>query len=58
MKTLYLAVLAAAIGGGSATLTLAADPSTTGKAPSAPDTGRNVAIVKDAHQRGSVGVEG
>jgi hyperosmotically inducible protein len=44
MKTLYLAVLAAAISSGSATLTLAADPSTKGQAAeSAPDnTGRNV----------------
>jgi hyperosmotically inducible periplasmic protein len=44
MKTLYLAVLAAAISSGSATLTLAADPSTKGTAAeSAPDnTGRNV----------------
>ena len=43
-KTLYLAILAAAISSGSATLTLAADPSTQGKAAeSAPDnTGRNV----------------
>ena len=44
MKTLFLAVLAAAISSGSATLTLAADPSTKGQAAeSAPDnTGRNV----------------
>jgi hyperosmotically inducible periplasmic protein len=44
MKTLYLAVLGAAISSGSATLTLAADPSTKGQAAeSAPDnTGRNV----------------
>jgi hyperosmotically inducible periplasmic protein len=44
MKTLCLAILAIAIGGGSATRTSAADPSTKGKAAeSAPDnTGRNV----------------
>jgi hyperosmotically inducible periplasmic protein len=43
-RTMHLALLAAAIGVGSATLTIAADPSTKGKAAeSAPDnTGRNV----------------
>jgi hyperosmotically inducible protein len=44
MKTVCLAILAIAIGGGSATRTSATDPSTKGKAAeSAPDdTGRNV----------------